>query len=432
MYGIDLGTTNSFIGRNGKVLGKVVKSIVDLSSKQTLDRITTDSTSSFKVDMSMGDEGKQSIIASTIVLKKLLTYREDDDNRCVISVPAFFTENQRSATRKAAELAGIEVVALINEPTAAAIAYSKDMKDLTVVYDLGGGTFDVSVIDSRTNIYDIVSTSGIILGGDDLDRAIMRKLIAKSGMKIHRLKREWRNYLKDLSEKVKLELQKLDVNKVDIDLSIYKEIVTNTRVIITKEEYTELVKEIFKPTIIELKRVIEESIFYGEKYKLILVGGSTRCPVLQKVIEEEVGVKPEPLTYSPDLIVAEGVSLFAQMVEDGTADIKVSDITQALSIGLQDGTVKTLITNNSKLPVSGRCIFTNPVETDTLVIDIYQGDSLLKENNSRLGSLVYKFHKVMAPKEADISINIQVNTSGLIRVKAKELLGNPQVLEIKR
>ena len=214
IYGIDLGTTNSGIAYAGQMIGGLVPSIVDLGEKRAGEHLREkfDTVRSFKVDISCGAEGKTSIAASSVVLRELVNqvYATTGETveEVVVAVPAFFSDNQRQATRQAAELIGLTVRGLINEPTAAAIYYNKDLRKVAVIYDLGGGTFDVSVIDSRLGMYDIQATDGIILGGDDLDNNLRNFIVKRAKVKLHKLTSQDRLRLKQKCEQAKIQIQK--------------------------------------------------------------------------------------------------------------------------------------------------------------------------------------------------------------------------------
>lgn len=436
VYGIDLGTTNSLIGIGGEILGSMVPSIVSLEYREAGKKYKEDYTAvrSFKVDISLGTEGKESIVASSMVLKTLVEQAKEHGHnvkKVIISVPAYFSDNQRQATIRAAELINLEVVGLINEPTAAAIQYSKNSNSLTLVYDLGGGTFDVSVIDSRYGNFDVQSTDGLILGGDDLDRALMKFFLKDGQFKMHRMKPEDTIRLKELCESTKIKIQKEMIDQF-VDIREFSHCANIDAVYLPTEKYAEIVKLVFGPTIIKTKQIISETIMFGESYKFLLVGGSTRDPYLQSLIEMEIGKEPEPIDYNPDMIVAEGACYYAHLVETGEAEIMVSDVTKALSIGLRDGTVSVLIPKNSKLPISESKMVTNYSDADGLELELYQGDSILASNNEFIGKMLYKFDETRASNSANVKVTIEVSSNGTINLKAKEMLKKEVSISIDR
>jgi molecular chaperone DnaK (HSP70) len=440
IYGIDLGTTNSLIGYNDKLCSGLVPSIADTHNKIAGEKLRNDYTAerSFKINMSLGNEGLLSIASSALVLNELKRLAEESGEKVedvVISVPAYFSDNQRQATVKAANLAKLNVKALVNEPTAAAMYFNKNRKSLTLVYDLGGGTFDVSVIDSRLGTYDVQATDGLVIGGDNLDEAILKYIWRVSGFKPHRIAvgkaKEVKDKMKCLCEKVKLSLQRTG-QSVFVDLSNYSEYCDNTELCVSVDTYKAIMKTVFAPTIAKTKQVIAEAITHMDVYDLLLVGGSTRDPFLQEWIADEIGKKPVEVSYDPDKIVAQGACLYAYLVETGEVEVAVSDVTKALGIGMDDGTVKLIIQKNSKLPIEDFTIVTNPVDSTGIELKIYQGDSILAENNECIGEMMYDFNETIPAYKAHVKVTLSVNVDGIVTVKAKQSLKKEVVVKLKR
>lgn len=420
VYGIDLGTTNSLLGLGDTLLTGLVPSVVDLKSKQvgSKEMVNVDAVRSFKVDISMGDEGLQSVMASAEVLKELKRQAKLTGKiQAVITVPAEFDDNQRKATMKAAEYANIDVVSLVNEPTAAALYITKGKKKVTVVFDLGGGTFDVSVIDSRFGNYDVQHSAGNShLGGDNLDSLIMSHFVKLGRLQLFRLGKDAQLSLKIKSTQAKIRMQK---ERKDFDISLAE---FGAGVITFKEEnYKALVQRAFMRCITQLHQVLNAAIEYGTPFDLVMVGGSTRCPYLREWVAREVGQEPIALTYDPDLAVAYGAALYAQMWENGEIDYMVSDITKALSIGLSDGTVMNVIPSNSKVPISEEVMLTNPVDAELLDVKLYQGDSGLAKNNYYIGNLVYPYGCLKAKYTAPVMVTVEVDMSGVVKLSCKEV-----------
>ena len=276
IYGIDLGTTNSLLGLNGKLLTGLVPSVVDLGTGTAGTSVydNMDAVRSFKCDISMAKEGELSVAASSRVLRQLVKESGEDVKDVVISVPAYFSDNQRQATTKAAALAGLNVVGLINEPTAAAIYASNARKSLSLVFDLGGGTFDVSVVDSRFGDYDVQATDGCVLGGDDFDTNLRRWALKEGDIKTHRISKQMLDKLKRDCTALKVRLQKSQ-SPEELDLTAYGA----GHITLYPEVYVDIMKMTFSETIIKAKRVLGEAIPLEESYDLIMVGGSTRCPL---------------------------------------------------------------------------------------------------------------------------------------------------------
>lgn len=429
VYGIDLGTTNSLLGQGDRLLTGLVPSIVDLQAKKvgSDERENVDAVRSFKVDISCGDEGLQSVLASAAVLQELKRQAGLRGRiKCVITVPAEFDDNQRKATMKAAERADIEVVALVNEPTAAAMYITKGMKKVTVVFDLGGGTFDVSVIDSRFGNYDVQHSAGNAhLGGDNLDTLIMSHFVKMGKVQLFRLKKADQLKLKLEATNAKIRMQK-ERRDFDVNLRAF-----GGGIITFKEEnYKALMQRAFMKCITQLHQVINAAVECGTKFDLVMVGGSTRCPYLREWVAREVGQEPVSLTYDPDLAVAYGAAMYAQMWENGEIDYMVSDITKALSIGLSDGTVMNVIPGSSKIPISEEVMLTNPVEADLLDVKLYQGDSGLAVNNYYIGNLLYPYGEMKAAYTAPVVVTVEVDISGVVRLSCKEVGKEPVQKEL--
>ena len=428
IYGIDLGTTNSLLGLGDKLLTGLVPSIVDFedgtAGEFNKDKLNAER--SFKVDMSSGNEGIVARKASSVVLKQLkkdagLTGRI----KAVITVPAEFDDNQRKATLTAAEMADIEVIALVNEPTAAALYITQNKRDVTVVFDLGGGTFDVSVIDSRYGNYDVQASAGDPrCGGDNLDVEIMKLLMQKAKIAPYRVNKEQRLQLKLLACSVKIKMQK-EQKAFSVDLTEYG----GTSVKFTPDEYEALMKHCFMKCIVLLHNVIRGSLEVGESYHLALVGGSTRCPFLRRWIAREIGQEPLELTYDPDKAVAYGAAFYAKMCEDGEIDYMVSDVTKQLGIGLVEGTMRVIIPENSKIPIEEEVMLTNPVDTEALEVSLYQGNSVVTANNSYIGTLLYKYGEKKPAQTGVVFATVRVERSGVVTLTCSEPLKEP--VEVK-
>lgn len=424
VYGIDLGTTNSLIGRGDILYSGLVPSTVNLLTGEVgenqKENFKEGVVRSFKRDMSMGLEGKTPIVASAKVLSELVKRVPEEVKNIIITVPAYFTENNRQATKQAAVLANLNVIRIINEPTAAAINYSKNFKARTLVYDLGGGTFDISLIDSRMGKYDVVTTDGNKIGGDDLDYAIREALLGKAGIPVHRLKDEDIHKLKSMCEKAK---HFICNNRADytFDLKDLAYTDCDKNCTLTVEEYNIIMKNVFASTIKKTNRIIQQYLPDDSVYTFLLVGGSTRDPFLREWIIEETHKEPVELTYDPDKIVAEGAAYCAELAEKGKLDELILDIISSpIGIGLLNGTIKTMIPKNSKLPFSESKPFTNTNEVEALVVAVYQGDSRLVDNADYLGELKYEYGKIMPPHKGIINVTLTVNIDGLIEVKARQ------------
>lgn len=425
-YGIDLGTTNSLWAVGDKCSG-LYPSIVDLDTGMVGEsqRMNLKAKRSFKVDISMSKDGAVSIMASSKVLETIK--RDIDSNDVVISVPAYFTDNQREATKEAARIAGLNVKALINEPTAAAMYLARDSRKISVVFDLGGGTFDISVIDSRFDTYDVQATEGCNIGGDDFDAAIYRHMLNVLNIGEHQLDPEDRALFKILCSKAKIEVQKN--GRSDIDLSEYGHQKVFT---LDEQTYKTIMKSVFFRCLAITKDVIAKNIENGEVFDIILVGGSTRCPYLREWIGNELGQEPIEVNYDPDKVVAQGAALYASIVDQGLVNEVVSDVTKQLGVALSDGTVQPIILQNSKIPTEETVSMHNAYDAEYLEVALYQGESALASNNEKIGVLKYKYSEPKLAGMGLVDVTVKVDNSGLITLEVAELLGDPVSIEIVR
>lgn len=431
VYGIDLGTTNSLIGLHEKNwLSEIVPSCVKLETGEAGAQFYDDMSArrSFKIDMSMGVEGMMPRAASKCVLQALAKCVKDDVVKdVVISVPAYFNDSQRTATKEAAKEAGLNVLGLVNEPTAAAMYIAQNRKGLFVVYDLGGGTFDCSIIDSRFGAYDVQATSGCTIGGDNFDKMLVKYFVKNAQVPLHKLNPEQRMGMQHRCKKLKEQMQHLQAT-FEVDFTDLGGI----KLDFTPETYDQLMRMTFAETINCMKRLIDKWIPQSEVFDIMLVGGSTHCPFLGRWIEEVTGKKPAPLTYDPDRVVAQGAALYASIVEEGNIDITVSDVTKALSIGLADGTVSTIIPANSKVPTTAEKLFVNPVASSSLTLDLYQGESMFVKDNENIGELIWEYDQPKQANEGQVIVTVSVDSSGTITFSACELLHAPKTVVLRR
>lgn len=445
IYGIDLGTTNSVISiynpqsQVSKQLSGLLPSVVNMitgdvgeSEKENLYRNlnTNNILSSFKVDITTDISGKPSITASALVLSELKNFMKYGEKDVVITVPAYFLNSQREATKEAAKIAGLNVVSLINEPTAAALYYLRNIPDKVVVYDLGGGTFDVTVIDTSYGISDVQATLGTKIGGDDLNTAIYQKLCLECSVIRHRLSEGDKKALIEECERLKLQIQKKrETVKFDFTNKPFAKAFEKTVFYLTEDMYKYLVGLTFGHTKILLNKVIKKSGYKLNDLKLILVGGSTRDPYVVEMLRDIK--EPEKLTYNPDEIVSQGAAYFAYLKYTGYAETVVSDITKGLGIGLYTGELKLIIEPQSKIPVSNKVLLRNYFDTDKLILNLYQGDSKLANENDLIGRLVFNYGKTVKAGEGIICVCIYISADGIISLSARESLSKEVEIKIE-
>lgn len=429
IFGIDLGTTNSLIGVGDELLTGLVSSNVDVSAKKQVPRdvVSEDIVSSYKTNMSVGETGKLSVQCSAIILKELARLGSENSGQkvedVVISVPAYFTTSQREAVYKAAEIAGLNLKQLINEPTAAAIYTCRDTMDLIIVYDLGGGTFDVSIVDSRAGTYTVIATDGVVLGGDDLDIALMEEVIKETKIPLR-----FRDKLSKKKLKSKMRLAKEEIQRVRgtvyVDL---KEFGVSKPYALTEETYVSIVQQVFGKTIEMTETIISKYIPSYESAKMVLVGGSAACPYLKQMLVKELwaeGIELEiiPCVIDPDLIVAKGVALYAEMMNEGKAQELVEDVTKRLCLELVNGGTQTIIEENTIVPCKNRVTVSNSSECDYLELRLYQGDSLIAKNNAYIGTLRFEYGRVVAEDEGLVDVSVEVTGDGVVVLSASEVL----------
>lgn len=431
IYGIDLGTTNSLIGLHKEnFLSSMVPSCVNLDTGVVGTEAYNDMQAkrSFKVDMSLGTEGVMPRVCSGKVLAELRRLAGGDVVKdVVISVPAYFSDNQRQATIEAARDIGLNVKGLVNEPTAAAMYIAQNRRSLFIVYDLGGGTFDVSMIDARFGSYDVQATDGRILGGDDFDKAILKYFTKQGSIPLHKMNALSRNALQHLATKMKIKMQK-ERKDFEVDLSAW----SGNRIVFKEQDYIQLMKLTFSETINMIKKIVDANIPYGEHYEVLLVGGSTRCPYLREWIAEECRVVIPDLDYDPDRVVAQGAALYASLLESGEIDMVVSDVTKALSIEMADGTCNVLVEANSKVPLSQETIYSNNVEASSIRINLLQGDNTFAKDNECIGTLEWQYAEVKKPLDGQVIVRVDIDIAGVITFSVKELLRAPKVVILDR
>lgn len=425
--GIDLGTTNSLIGWGDELYTGLVSSSVNVVTKSQCARdiVSDDIVSSYKVNMTTGESGKLPMACSAVILRDLVNKASMRTNEyideIVVSVPAKFSHTQREAVWNAAEQAGLTMRGLINEPTAAAIYVCRDVKDLIVVYDLGGGTFDVTILDSRVGSYYVVATDGDgHLAGDNFDTALVQKCLDDNKVKI---RYRTTGAIKRLTSQMRIAketLQKTGLQQY-IDLSEFE---VATEWVLTKDIYLSIMKSVFAPTIRLTNQIIRTNLMESDKPKLVFVGGSTACPFLKEWVMEETGLEQIPCDTQPDLIVAKGVALYAKMVQDGTAAQEVDDVTKCLCIENNLGMADVIIEKNTIIPTSEIKMFENSEDTQFLSVNLYQGDSIMCSENDYIGTLTYDYGEVRAAHTGIVEVEVTVDRDGRVSLSVTDIMTN--------
>jgi molecular chaperone DnaK len=470
ILGIDLGTTNSCMAimEGGKAVvipnaegGRTTPSVVaftkegerlvgSLAKRQA---ITNHQNTVISVKRDMGTPKKIELTGknftpqeiSAMILQKMKTdaeaYLGEEIKKAVITVPAYFNDAQRQATKDAGTIAGLEVLRIINEPTASALAYGIDKEEdhTVLVYDLGGGTFDVSILTLGDGVFEVKATSGNNhLGGDDFDKRIIDYLVAefkkKEGIDLSKDPMAMQR-LRDAAENAKIELsqkQKTNVNLpyittdssgpkfLDIDL--------------TRAQFEQLISDLVENTIGPLKQALSDSgLKTSEIDRVLLVGGSTRVPIVQQKVKDILGKEPDK-GINPDECVAVGAAIQGGVLAGETSDIVLLDVAPlTLSIETLGGIATPIIDRNTTIPTKKSQIFSTAADNQTSVeIHVVQGERKLANDNFTLGRFMLTGIPPAPRGIPQIEVTFDIDANGIIHVTAKDLgTGNEQAITIK-
>ena len=357
-------------------------------------------------------------------------------NRAVITVPAYFNDSQRQATRDAGRLAGLEVLRIVNEPTAAALAYGigldPDEEKTVAVYDLGGGTFDVSILRIQQGIFEVLSTNGdTYLGGDDLDRAVTEHWTSTFQLPT--------TFQTDphLQQQLRLaaELAKKYLSQHDhFTTHLTDDAGRNITVTLTLTQFNELIRPLVDRTIAACRQALQDSgLAATDLNAVLLVGGSTRVPLVYEAVSEFFG-QPANNSLNPDEVVALGAAILADILAGNRRDVLLLDVTP-LTLGIETlgGLLDPIIPRNSKIPTKAGRQYTTSVDGQVnLKIAVYQGERDLVSQNRKLGEFVLQGIPAMPAGLPKVDVNFLLNADGILQVEAIELRSNTrQQVEIK-
>ena len=461
VIGIDLGTTNSCVAvmeggepvvitnaegsrttpsvvafqKDGsRVVGQVAKRQAVANPDKTVISIKRHMGSDFKVNIDEKTYSPQEI--SAMVLKKLKddaeAYLGTTVTDAVITCPAYFTDSQRQATKDAGKIAGLNVLRIINEPTAAALSYGldkgKEKNSKVIIYDLGGGTFDVSVLEISEGVFEVLATRGdMMLGGDDFDNKIMDYMVddfkAKNGIDLSKDKMAMQR-LKEAAEKAKIELSGVTSTSVSLPfISMTEAGPVHLEMEITRQKFDALTQDLVTRTEEPMRLAMEDAgLKYEDIDKVILVGGSTRIPAVMAKVKEMTGKDPFK-GINPDECVAVGAAIQGGVLTGEVKDVLLLDV-MPLSLGIETlgGVFTKLIERNTTIPVKKSQVFSTAADNQTSVeIQILQGEREFCRDNKTMGRFMLQGIGPAPRGIPQIEVTFDVDANGIVNVAAKDL-----------
>ncbi len=464
IIGIDLGTTNSCVavleGGEPKVIpnsegNRTTPSVVAFKGDDELvgetakrQAVTNVNNTISSIKRKMGTKEKveangRKYTPEEISAKILMKLKKDAEaylgekvTKAVITVPAYFNDAERQATKNAGKIAGLDVERIINEPTAAALAYGIDKQDDThtvLVYDLGGGTFDVSILELGDGVFEVKATAGNNrLGGDDFDQRIMDYLVdtfkKENGVDLSKDKMAMQR-IKDAAEKAKKDLSGMSTTQISIPfITQNSDGPLHLEISLTRSKFEELCMDLFESTLEPVRKALKDAkLKNSDINKVLLVGGSTRIPYIQELVKKELGQEPSK-GVNPDEVVAMGAAIQGGVLTGEVDDLVLLDVTP-LSLGIETlgGVMTVLIPRNTTIPTSKSQVFSTAADNQPAVdIHILQGERSMVADNKTLG----RFQLTNIPPAPrgvpQIEVKFDIDANGIVNVTAKDLGTNKE------